>query len=42
MVDELSVVEVGSCTVSQDHLRMQSTMYVLEICPLSSTSLKGI
>ncbi len=33
MVGELSVVEVVSCTVSQDQLRTQSTMYVLEICP---------
>ena len=37
---KLSVVEVGSCIASQDLLRMQLTMCVLEICLQSSNSQK--
>ena len=42
MAGKLSVVEVGSCTVSQDQLKMQSTMWVFEICPLGPTSLSDV
>jgi hypothetical protein len=38
---ELSVVEVGLCIASQDLLRMQLTMCVLEICLQSPNSQKN-
>jgi hypothetical protein len=41
MAGGLLVVEVGSCTVSQDRLRKQSTMYVLEICPFQVRCAEG-
>ena len=38
MAGELSVAEVGSCTVSQVLLRMQSTMYVFEFSAKSDVA----